>query len=491
MGFLNKSMRVGSFWTICYFVCSFGKTIVLTPLMLTHWGKEVFCFWALLLSCRSLLGFLSDSFIRYISNLYNIRYHLSPFSAQTVLQAGMGFLSVFGMSLTGLMFLVFNYATPVTAWVFSTNLEGVKAADLGWCLSVYMLAAMVQQVQRMYACVKEARGLIAHNLAVEVILVLAEVGVLSGLLLQDDDFYTCVMADSALIITTASIYIYYLSATHPVPSVLTRRSLRRGWQHFRKAGKLYTGNFLEKLSSDGLLLLLAVLRIDKTSLAVFATVRTIVNTPLLADNLLMNAYTPEMQRHYALKDSKAMAGLLRYTRLAVGGILLTGIVLAWPLYGWLFRTWTRHQLPYDALFMMLMLVTGIFNMYGIGYSFVLKGINAMNQMMYAMLLKCILMLAGLWFLANNLPQVAVILALTECCIAMLCFPALLHRQWKKAGLDLSLRDDLRALLPYLFSVLCLVLLYAWDGPFWLYLAYPAGMAALLWPVLRRSPAQIA
>jgi len=479
---------MGSFWTILFFICSFGKTILLTPLMLTHWGKEIFCFWALLLSCRALLGFLSDSFIRYISNLYNIRYHLSPFSAQSTLQAGMAFLSVFGIALTGLIFIVFNCATPFTAYVFGTDVSGVQSADLGWSLSVYMLAATSQQVQRMYASVKEARGLIWHNLAVEVVLTLAETAILAMLLLQDDDFSTCVMADSALIITVSSVYVYYLSAAYPVPEVLTRRSLKRGWQHFRKAGRMYMGNFLEKLSTDGLILLLSVLRLDKTLLSVFATVRTIVNTPLLADNLLMNAYTPEMQRFYSLKDSAAMAGLLRYVRMIVGGLLLAGMVLAYPLYGWLFSTWTRHQLPYDPLFMVLMLVAAMFNMYGVSFSFVLKGINAMNQMMYAMLLKCILLLAGLLLWGHSLSQVAALLAFTECSISMLCFPWLLHRQWKQAALALPLREDLQALLPYLFSAISLIGFLVLGFRPLLVGVYVAVMALLLLPALKRRRA---
>ncbi|MCC6186646.1 MAG: hypothetical protein IT256_05775, partial [Chitinophagaceae bacterium] len=301
---LNKSLKLATVWTILFFVSSFAKTIILTPLMLVHWGKELFSFWALILSARAVVLFLSDGYVRFVVNQYNLLYHSDGPKANRVLASGISFLLLLSLGTMLLLVLSFFFFPSVNAFVFDTHTELFSFLPI--CLLAYIAVACVQNVQRMYAATKEAEGLVWHNMLVEVLMIVAEISVLSFLLIAGSGFANVMLADIAIILLVAVVYLFHLAVKYPLGKVWTVALLKEGAQNFRKATQLYASNFFEKLTTDGLVLLLSFFRFDKAAIALFATVRTLVNTPLLAQNLLLNSYTPEMQKHFSLRDEGAL-----------------------------------------------------------------------------------------------------------------------------------------------------------------------------------------
>lgn len=454
-----KSIRLGSVWTIVFFICSFARTIVLTPLMLSHWGKTVFCFWALILSARALICFLPDSFIRYVVNRYNLEFHHDPEHASATMRSGMAFLILFSSGL-GLLCLALFTATDVAAsWLFDADAAQIHNLQPGLCLVVYIIAALLQNIQRMYAGVKEPSGGIWQNMMMESALLVGEVLLLGCLLSAGYDFSTCILADSALVMAGALSYMLHLYREYPIRGGWSWLRIKEGSRMFVKAGKLYAGNFFEKLCTDGLVLLLSFFRYDKGSIALFATVRTITNTPLLAGNLLLNTYTPEWQKAYVHKEIATLQRLLTLIRVKLGGFLLAGIVLCYPLYKPLFLLWTKGGIAYNDLFMALMLAATVFNLFGLGYSFILKGINAMNQLFFVMALKAMLILAGLALLPVSIVNAGVLLLGSELIVSGFLLPLLLRRQLQADGLTVVAGTKAWALLMYWLSVLVLFLFY--------------------------------
>lgn len=462
MSFSNKSIRLGSAITMVFFISSFAKTIVLTPLMLTHWGKDVFCFWALLLSVRALICFLPDSFIRYIANSYNLYFHTDEGQASSTMREGLSFLVVFSVLLCGLVALLFCGFAALPGFIFDTSVSNAAKFGLATSTSLYILAACVQNVQRMYGVVKEPLGLIWQNLLMETLLLLAEIIMLAVLITQNCSFGVCVAADSILTIAAAVMYLFHLSSRYPLPGSWNKASLKEGTVMFGKAIKLYTSNFFEKLSSDGLVLLLSFFKYDKAIIALFSTIRTIVNTPVLAHNLLLNTYTPELQKKYALKDSAGLCRLLRFIRLGIGAVLLLGIVCCYPLYQPIFLYWTKHQLTYDPQFMDLMLLLTVFNLFGLGYLFILKGINAMNKTLLLMLLKSCIIIVGFSIVKIAIIQAAWILLIAELVTSVFMLPLLVQRQLHTDRLSLPLKANLVAFLPYLLAAAIILTLLAWQ-----------------------------
>jgi hypothetical protein len=458
---LDKSLRKGTIWTIIFFLASFAKTIILTPLMLLHWGADDFSDWAILLSARAVILFLSDGYVRYIVNQYNLLFHTDEEKANDVLSAGVSFIVVLSVILCSAMVILIWLNPYAYGLVFGIEINEIFGEFLskmaGFCLIVYIVSACMQTIQRMYAGTKEARGLVWKNLLMETVLIGVEIGLLSLLLLQGFRLVEFVLADSGLIILITGSYLFYLWKKYPLAGMLKLSTIKSGAIHFAKATQLYAGNFFEKLTTDGLVLLLSFFRFDKSAIALFATIRTIVNTPLLAQNLLLNTYTPQLQKDFALRNNEGLKRLFSVIRLRVGLILVVGIVCCYPLYEPVFMLWTKGEIVYNETFMVAMLMMAVFNLYGLSFAFVLKGLNVLPQMLGLMIFKIVLILAGFYFARQNIEITGWTLAATEFISSVILLPILLHRFWQRQQQTFSLSNTLLSVIPYLLAAVCLFL----------------------------------
>lgn len=422
--------------------------------MLSHWGQELFCFWAIILSVRAIVLFLSDGYLRYVVNQYNLLYHTDESAAARVLSAGISFLIVLSLLLCGFVAVAFLLFPSLSSFVFDTDKNVYTYLPL--CLLAYLPAACVQNIQRLYAATKEVKGLVWHNMVVEVLLVACELLALSLLLLQDYDFNVVVFADSGMIILVAIMYSIHLYKQYPLYAVLAPQSIREGAVQFKKATKLYASNFFEKLSTDGLVLLLSFFRFDKAAIALFATVRTIVNTPLLAQNLLLNTYTPELQKQIALRTSSSLEQLLSFIRLRLGLFFCLGILCCLPFYQPLFSYWTKGEIKYDKYFMVTMLIMAVFNLYGLSITFILKGVNALPQLLRLMLLKTVLLVIGFVWAQQDILNTAIVLALVELLSSIFISPMLLNAYRVPHQLRISISKYYLQFVPYLLTILLLL-----------------------------------
>lgn len=422
--------------------------------MLIHWGQELFCFWAIILSARAIVLFLSDGYLRYVVNQYNLLYHTDEAAAARVLRAGISFLIVLSLLLCGCITLSFLVFPSLSALVFDT--DNSLFAYLPFCLVVYLLAACVQNIQRLYAATKEVKGLVWHNIVLEVLLIVCELLALGGLILKNYDFKVVMLADSGMITLVAIMYFIHLYRQYPLSDILAPQSIREGAAQFKKATKLYASNFFEKLTTDGLVLLLSFFRFDKAAIALFATVRTLVNTPLLAQNLLLNTYTPELQKQISLHSSSSLEQLLSFIRLRLGLFFCLGILCCLPFYQPLFDYWTKGKIVLDKYFMVTMLIMAVFNLYGLSITFILKGVNALPQLFRLMLLKTLLLLIGFVWARQDILNIAIVLALVELLSSIFILPMLLNAYRVQHQLRVSISKYYLQFVPYLLTILLLL-----------------------------------
>lgn len=427
--------------------------------MLSHWGQALFCYWAVILSIRAIVLFVADGFVRYIVNQYNILFHTAPQEASTILNGGIAFLLTLSAILLLGLGIIFSLFPSLSQTLFAVGAAAISTDTLVFCLLMYIAAAAMQNVQRMYAACNEARGRVAQNMAFEVLLIVCEIVGLLLLSMGRFDFKAALALDSILIFGLTLAFLLYLRHRYPLSGLRYTKSIGAGAQSFAKATKLYAYNFFEKMSSDGLVVLLSFYRFDKAAIALFTTVRTIVNTPILAQNLLQNTYTPNLQAAFALRDTSALQQLLRFIRLGVGGVLLLGIVLCLPLYKPVFTLWTKGSIDYNASFLLLMLMMVVGQLLGLSYTFILKGLNALNHTLGLMLAKTICIVIGLVWSRQQLLPFATVLVWVEILSALFVLPALAHHYLQQSNIIVSKRADWLEYIPYAVSVLILWLYY--------------------------------
>lgn len=449
------TLRKETVWTLVYFLLSFAKTIILTPLMLTHWGDWVFCLWAVLLSARSLFLFLSDGFVRYAVNIYNLRFHEDEAQAGEGLADHFSFLSVFNLLIALLVFVVLQSLPMSVSLLFDVSAQVSAQYGLPLLVAAYLLVCGVQNGQRMLAATREARGLVRHNLQFESLLLSVEIVLLSLLLVKAASFSLVVWTDILLIGVFVLAYQSVLYRQATIRGCFRLGSIVRGGHAFARAGRLYLGNFFEKLSTDGLVLLLSLFRFPKVTIAAFSALRTMVNAPLLAQNLLLTSYTPRLQQLFARKDAVSLRDVLILARFYLGSVLLAGMILCVPLYQPVFLAWTRGTLPFDAHLLSGMLLWAVFSIYGNAYLFVLKGLNLLREFWLLMALRCLLLLTGLFFTKGQGTYFVSFLWITELLISGLLLPRVLHVFWKRNLFPLRYIHDWLLLLVHVLSALLL------------------------------------
>lgn len=401
--------------------------------MLTHWGDAVFCLWAVLLSARALFLFLSDGFVRYAVNEFNLGFHRDASAANNILGDHFGFLNVSNLFIAVLVFVLLQFLPQSGAALFDIPLHRITDYSLPLLVGVYLTACGLQNGQRLLAATQEARGKVRINLQFESLLTLTEIVVLSLAIAYGAGFAAFVWIDSGIIAGACLLYQSYLFLHYPLQSSFSIAALKRGAQAFVRAGRLYLGNFFEKLSTDGLVLLLSLFRFPKVSIAVFAAMRTMVNAPLLAQNLLLNSYTPRLQQLFAQKDEVALTRLLQLARLFLGTVLLGGMLLCVPLYQPVFLRWTHGSLPFDPAFLTGMLLWCVAGIYGNGYLFVLKGLNLLREFWLLMALRCLLLLFGFFWAGAHTDRLLWVLCSVELLVSGIVLPAVLHRFWLQQG----------------------------------------------------------
>lgn len=450
-----KNIHSSLIWTALFFIVSLAKTVWLTPVMLMHWGVDLFALWAILLSGRAFIFFISDAFIRYIQNEYNLLFHTQKDKAQYSLSVGFRFLLVL-VSLT-LMFVIsiLIFLKPQFTKLFTIELpfysSFIKASIF------YFTAYALYSLQKIVAATNEARGFIHQNLIFEVVLLVFETLLLGCYAIPYLSWAEAIIIQSIVIGSFSLLYLIRNLKRYPLVKGNFKLQLTDGIQHFKTASTLYFANFFEKLQGDFIVLLLSFFQYSKPMIASFSTVRTLINTPILAHNQFLLTLSPKAQKYIGLRDNVGLDQLCHQIRSYAAWIFGLGIIALLPFYESIFTWWTKGRLAFDAAFFYLMLSMAVVHLYGLSFLFLFKAWNRNKSFLLIMSLKSILLLMGLLMLPISLFYLGLILFILEMLFSILVLPSLLKQELQKVNMNFSVKKSLLAYIPYMIIQVILYL----------------------------------
>lgn len=422
MPFARFKLFAASFWTIVFLLLTFAKTIVLSPLMLEHWGKEGFYFWLVLLSSRAFIYFIPDAYIRYSVSKYNIEAHADRPGALRSLQSGWAFIAALKAVIIVVLAVLLLVWPRLTSTLFNTDTNHTGQYKLAVSMIIFLTACGIQNLQRYAAGLREPDGNIWVNMLLECLLLAGEMVLLTVMTRNHCSMPVCVWADSLLVMVVTLPVLLSLFRRYQLHWPFRKGWLKKGWQLMKAGKNLYASNFMEKVTGDGLLAFLSILRFGKNELMLFSTLRTLFNTPALAKNLLLNTHTPPLQQAYALDQRHVISKLLCTKWLIWGSVLNAGIVLLFPFYKPIFTTWTKGLLAYDTAMATLLLIYTTSVLYNSVFLFLLKGINATRKLLLCMSIKSIVSLLAIWLFAKKITDVCLLQAAIEIASGIILFP---------------------------------------------------------------------
>jgi O-antigen/teichoic acid export membrane protein len=377
---VNKNSNIqqrafrNTFVGIVSFILSFAQTIILVPILLKYWGNEKYGVWLALNASFILLQSLDLGHINYIGNKMNITYHIDKNKLKSTLASSLliaifiGLIQIFIV----IFLIIFNYLPfvlgidqklisdysiqislliLVTFWIFSGSLGGI--------LSRLMFpTGFYYEYQWWYVLYKFSQFISV------LIIVLMDGNILEAVI-----FYVLLQ-----FIVYGFTFLYIKKKLPEFYPWWRGANFKIGITNFKKSLMLTLNNFIQQLSSNGLLLLISNI-FSAIYLPVFSTIRTMTNTALSITNILIFSVLPDFIRYHAEKEKEKLNLVFNANWFFSGFIVNIGLITVVPVAGAIFNIWTNGIISFDYnLFISLAASISIIN-FGAGLYNYMYGIN--------------------------------------------------------------------------------------------------------------------
>ena len=399
-------------------------------------------------------------YFQYVGNLLNLYYHKNIEKAQEVFSSGLKF-SGFILLLVFVVGLVLS-VPRISSYVLSVDLDVVIMDRLNIALLFSLVAHVIFQiVMRLGVKLFEPIGQIYLIPKIEVFFEVIEISLLVSYLLYDGNVLGLIVVYVSWKVFFCLGLLLFLSKKFPHFFMLKKRgSLKEGFFLFRRSFSFLVSNVSDKLSIDGLPLLISHI-FGAALVPVYVTIRTIGNVITSSTNFIVNSSLPEFQRFYVKGEFKKIELLSQTLWFFLTLPVNIGIILILPFLNKLYVIWTQGKLSFDLNLMILILCSTIIINFS---SIVVAFLKAINQTDFLLKLTVgrilILFVATIGFINIGLPSVGLALFMSE--LVMSFFYANHHLRKVFGGASIVRIVDV---LPTVMTILFLLSKLFWDYTF--------------------------
>lgn len=156
-------------------------------------------------------------------------------------------------------------------------------------------------------------------------------------------------------------------------------SFSEGSSNFYKSLVLTSNSFINKFSTDGLILVIST-TLGTAIVPLYTTIRTLANVATQVTTLLINPLKPELIRYHSTKQFGKIIEVVKTNWFITGLILNIPFVISVFIIDDLYLFWTKGKLEFNlGLYLLLSLSVLILN-YGQTYTAYLNGINHLKAL---------------------------------------------------------------------------------------------------------------
>jgi O-antigen/teichoic acid export membrane protein len=489
-GTMMSRLVGGSAVSLLGFVVTVLQAILQVPLLLAVWPTEAFAAWVTALAMHALLVSPDTglhNFIGVEANLIGLNRHAE---VRRLYAAALRIWVVF--SVLQLVIAAVVFGTPELASGIHAETAHMLRAAAGPFVILAVQWVAVGSMLGLLCRVLLAGGqtVLFQWLGVihrSVLFVATVAAAYAGLRPLGVAWVYGVVASISGAVTIAYVLRHY-------PEVIPRwgdGSWRSGWQLFSRSTGLTAASVLEQSSVGGLMTVVAgVFR--ELEVAAFSTMRSLANFVTQAATVVMNPTAPEFGRS-ATPETIKNAGLMIDVAYIIGTSALAAVVsFASPWIPGLYASWTRHELPFDAMLCVGIIVAVLVRQVGGPLHHFLYGTNRVRAQFNAAAIRAAALYGSLpaCIAAMGISGVGVAMAAGEsCCVAY--FAVVTAKVFRELGGAIPSRSSLLATAQVLVSLACLVAVLVMKGPAFVCVALAAAAHAVLLVLqLRRLPASL-
>ncbi len=378
--FLKRALN-GTIASLLSFANQFFQSIMIVPVLLSHWGKEKYGVWLAIYAFFSLTQLLDAGHQTYIGNEFTRYYGTDKKEAQRILASG--FLTCLAIGLfevvatLGLLFsdggsqtiigVPDAFVEPDAKWGVLVLVVAWSLAGCGWGLLVKMLLPL---------------GLMDRMLYISLIIRIIGSGLLlGGALLGWSIFNLCVVTALAWLLYCYGTYYYIYLVLPEFFPWWKGADWQVGWLNFRKSLVVTSHNFLDQFSLNGLLIIISNF-LGPSLIPLFTTMRTVANTALQGAGIVVQPLHADIIRFHASGEPHKLEQVFVFNWLLTGAAVNTGFLalqlFARPLYDW----WTEGNLTFDFGLLNLLIFSVAVANYNRALLIYLSVINHLRSMAY-------------------------------------------------------------------------------------------------------------
>ncbi|RFN57973.1 MATE family efflux transporter [Marixanthomonas ophiurae] len=395
------------------------NSILLIPILLKYWDLKLYGAWIALYSFFNLIQVLGLGHSVFVGNEFNRLVHKNKEKAKIAL--GSAFRVNFLVSFLELAIVAFIYFTGILSFFLDEEIDSSIVATV---LSMFFIYRMIigsyrglaVKILNPFGYIYKAFQFALYESIIEflVLVIAAIVGLdLIGLAIL------WVILKSLL-----SLFVL-LQVRKILPEYFPwwkYGSLKNGIKNFRISSSFATSNFLDRLSNDGLVLIVSAFA-GTTILPLFAATKTIVNFGLKLSELYLSPLAPEMIIFYARDQKTKILDVFKSFWFVTGVLLIGGYTISLFFIEDLFTLWTHGKLEFNLVLYSALIIILLIQNYGKIITTFFTGINKTNIVLLTSIIR-IFLLFTVAFLFKELGLYAILLGLfiSEVCISLFWLP---------------------------------------------------------------------
>ncbi|MFT4697409.1 MAG: O-antigen/teichoic acid export membrane protein [Flavobacteriaceae bacterium] len=371
-------------------------SLLLIPILLNYWDLEVYGAWIALYAFFNLIQVIELGHSVYIGNEFNRIVHTQKEKAKVLLGSAIRANILVGVLQLSIVFILFKLG--LLRYLLDKNIDDREIAIV---ISILLLYRM---------CIGSFRGIIVKTLNPFGLIYKAFQFSLVEKILE---FFILVVAAFSGI-SLIKLAILWFSAKFVYSFVILIKlkylqpeffpwwkygSFKFGFNNFKKSLPFAASNFLDRLSNDGIVLVVSAI-VGTSFLPLFSATRTLVNFGLKISDFFLSPMVPEMINYYSMNKKEKILDILRSFWFVSGAILITGFAISLFFIEDLFHIWTNQKLQFNlGLYSALVI---IFLVQNFGKSLVVF-YTSINKT-YVVLITSILRMSLFFIIAFSLKQ---------------------------------------------------------------------------------------
>lgn len=478
---LNKSISYKAVQTVGFTLYS----LLLIPLLIKFWGTETFGSWIAIYALYNLVQVVEFGHNTYVGNAFNVLVHIDTGGARNLLASAFKINLLSGVIQMSVIFII--YKIGAFGYFIESDIEQKDILTILIILFLYRLIigsyrGMLVKILNPFGYIYKSYQFSIFERFIEfVVLVLAAVKGYS-------------LVNMALIwLITKSLYsigiLWYLKRLLPDYFPWWQGgSLAEGWSNYKRSMAFIGSSLLDRMASDGVILLISVL-IGSTFLPLFVAIRTLVNFGTKLSEIFLGPITPELINLYAKGLKDRLVQVMGYYWVITGGLLVIGFMLSVWVIEPVFEIWTNGRLEFKPLVYYGLIVVMITQNMGSILNSFLRGINRTNTVFYTSLLRTSMILIGIYFFYTmSIKGLILALGIAEFFKSVFWLP-----YWCSKDLPVSFKNfGMLYLNPLLVGLTILYFFLEFENvSVWVLFAIIVLIAALLyWQFQKMSPAAL-